>query len=586
MHVDINLDTDRAVVAATGTRTALRDLVIVLAVAVPLLFTALGVSFLDPDEGLYADVARRMADGGDWVIPRFNALPYLEKPPLYFWTTALLMRALGHSEAVVRLGSALAALGTVLVAWRLGRGLYGPEAGLRAAVALATTAGFALYVRKASTDFLFVFCLALTLYGFVRDAERPDRGRARFLLFYAGAALSLLTKGLIGVVFPLAIVALTLAWVRRLAPRDLNLGWGSAVFAAIALPWHAVAAWREPALMWFYLVDNQILRFLGVRAFVEDDIPVGAIALLLLSFIWFFPWSVFVLARPSAGRAHDAAWRPLLVLWVVVVIGFFLASRSKLEYYALPAFPALAVIVGAAWTSGRDIGRWFVPGVAGCGIVGALCLWAGAHLTPAQALDGLGELNVYYRIVREQGLGFPFASVAPFAILLEALGAVLLAAWGVAAACWLTGRRHVAFVVVAGGGVVIAALIVRLLYVVEPHHSAEAVAEAITARASAGDVIVHEGSLEYSAALPFYTGRRVVVLDGTRGDLELASRRPDARGWFIDSGELANRWSGRERIFLVTQRPRARSAVAALPAGAVHVLGQFGSRWLYSNRER
>jgi 4-amino-4-deoxy-L-arabinose transferase-like glycosyltransferase len=587
MHVPIELPRPKGLVAETAPRTGMRDLFVVLAVAVPLLFTALGVPLLDPDEGLYADIARRMADGGDWAVPYFNGLPYLEKPPLYFWVTAALMQALGYGETTVRLASALAALGAVLLAWRLGRRLYGPDAGLRAALVLATTAGFALYVRKASTDFLFVFCLALTLYGFVRDADRPDRGRARFLVFYAGAALSLLTKGFIGAVFPIVVVAVTLAWVRRLPLRDLNLGWGAVLFAAIAAPWHLLVAWREPGLMWFYLVDNQILRFLGVRAFVEDDIPVSALALLLLTFVWFFPWSVFAVARPAAGdEEHAAAWRPLLVVWVIVVVGFFLASRSKLEYYALPAFPALAVRVGAAWTSGRDVGRWLVPGLAGCGVVGTVLVWLGARLTPAQALEGLAELNVYYRILREQGLGFPFASAGPFGALLQALGAVLLTGWAVAAACWFTGRRRASFVAVAAGGVVIAGLIVRLLYLVEPHHSAEAVAEALTNRAAPGDVIAHEGSLEYSAALPFYTGRRIVVVNGARGDLEIASRRPEAHGWFVDTAGFGGRWRGNERVFLVTQRRRDLSVVAALPGDSVHLIGQFGSRWLYSNRER
>jgi len=592
MQVPLELDGRRGAVVGSLARTPPRDLLLLLAVAVPLLCTALGVSFLDPDEGLYADIARRMAEGGDWVMPHFNALPYLEKPPLYYWLTALSLHLIGMSEAAVRLPSAVAALGTVLIGWRLGARLYGAEAGLRAGLALASTAGFALYVRKASTDFLFVFCLALTVYGFVRDVDRPDRGRARFLVFYAGAALSLLTKGFIGVVFPVAIVGATLLWVRRLGLRDLNLGAGGALFAAVALPWHVAVAWREPGLMWFYLVDNQILRFLGRRSFLEDDIPVSAVALVLLTFVWFFPWSVFALARPAAavaGGARDSAddvtaWRPLLVVWTLFVLAFFLASRSKLEYYGLPAFPALAVLVGAAWTSGRDVGRWLVPGVAGCAIVGAALMWIGAHLTPAQALDGLAELNVYYRILREHGLGFPFESAAPFGRLLQGLGAALLVGWTAAGLCWWTGRRRAAFAAVTGTGAVIAVLVIRLLYLVEPHHSAEAVADAIVARARGADVVVHENSLEYSAALPYYTGRRIVVLNGTRGDLDIASRRPEARGWFVDTPELVRRWGGAERMFLVTQRPRETSVVAALPAGSAHLVGRFGSRWLYSNR--
>jgi 4-amino-4-deoxy-L-arabinose transferase-like glycosyltransferase len=578
-----------APVAPARTLIAVRrrhlELLLLVVVAVPLLFAAQGFELLDPDEGLYADIAKTMVTSGDWVLPRFNDLPYLEKPPLYFWLAALALAVDPTSEAATRLVSSVTALGSILLAWRIGARLYGPAAGLAAGLALATSVGYALYVRKASTDFVFVFCLTLALYGFLRDAVRAPASRSRFLLMYVGTALALLSKGLIGVVFPFVIVAATCFWRRAPGWRQLNVGWGLLAFAAVALPWHLVVAWREPGLTWFYVVDNQILRFLNLRDFLEDDIPVGTVSFFLVSFVWFFPWSVFAFARPAPAADEDGArWRVLLPVWAVVVILFFVASRSKLEYYALPAFPALAVMVGAAWANGRDVGRWMIAGLSGCVAVGVACVWLGAGLTPTAALDGLAELNVYYRILRDQGLGFPFASPRPFGQLLQALGIVLIAGWAAAALAWWRGWRRTSFAAVAACGAGIAVLIVRLIATVEPHHSAAPVSAALTRTAGASDVIVHEGSLEYSAALPFYTGRRIVVVDGARGDLDIASRRPEARGWFLDAAGLAARWTGSERVFLVTQRPRDKSVVARLPEATVHLVGRFGSRWLYSNR--
>jgi 4-amino-4-deoxy-L-arabinose transferase-like glycosyltransferase len=571
-------------ITAAAIRPRRVDLLLLIVVAVPLLLTAQGLELLDPDEGLYADIAKTMAVTGDWILPLFNGLPYLEKPPLYFWLGGLTLRAQPGSELALRLWSALSALGTVLLAWRMARRLYGRDAGLAAGLALATTVGYALYVRKASTDFVFVLCLTLALYGFLRDTTRPGAGRARFLVFYAGSALALLSKGLIGLAFPVLIVALTLLWVRDLSWRELNLARGAGVFAALALPWHAIVAWREPGLFWFYVMDNQVLRFLNVRAFIEDDVPVGTLAFLVLTFIWFFPWSVFALARPARSTAPGARWRVLMVIWVAVVLAFFALSRSKLEYYALPAFPALAVMVGAGWASGRDIGRWLAAGVTGSVLVGLAALVGGAWLTADGALAGLAELNVYYRILREQGQPLPFESVRPFALLLQGLGATLALGWGLAGLAWWRGWRRGAFCAVGATAVVIAGLIVQLLHVIEPHHSAAPVAAALTAVARPDDVVAVEGSLEYSAALPFYTGRRFVVVNGARGDLDIASQRPDARGWFLDTAGLVQRWQDGTRVFLVTQRPRAQSVVAALPAETLHLLGRYGSRWLYSNR--
>jgi 4-amino-4-deoxy-L-arabinose transferase-like glycosyltransferase len=557
---------------------------LLLAVTLPLLFTALDLDFLDPDEGLYGDVAAWMIRSGDWILPHFNQLPYLEKPPLYYWMSALTLLVDGRAEWPLRLGSALSALGSVLLVWRIGRRLYGPAAGVLAGIVLATTVGGALYVRKASTDPLFVFCLTLALYGFLRDAERRDAGRSRFLLFYAAVALGLLTKGLIGVAFPVIVVGAGLLWVRRLGLRDLNLGRGLAVVAAIALPWHLAVAWRTPELFWFYLVDNQVLRFLNARGVIEDDIPVSTLGFFLLSFVWFFPWSPFVLARSASAATRHAAWRPLVLIWALVVVLFFAASRSKLEYYALPAFPALAILVGAAWASARDVGRWLAVTLVGGVIVGIAAITIGTRLTPSEALAGLAALNVYYRILQDHGVPFPFASPQPFGQLLVALGVVLIAGSAAALVCWRRAAPRLAFAAVGVQGMAIAGLIVQLLYLVEPHHSVRPVAAALQARAEAHDVIAHEGSLEYSAALPFYTGRQIVVVNGTRGDLEMASRGPEAASLFLDTGALVRAWAGTTRIFLVSPRPQERSVVAALPAGSVHVVGQFGSRWLYSNR--
>src|SRR5712691_10065521 len=159
-------------------RARLAELLVLLALSLPFLFLKLGMPFLDPDEGLYATIALEMVRGGDWVMPHANGLPYLEKPPLYFWLTSLTFGLIGPSEWATRLWSALGALGTVLLTWRIGRRLYGARAGLLAGLVMATVVGNALYVRKASTDQVFVLCLTLALYGFLRDAERPDRGRA------------------------------------------------------------------------------------------------------------------------------------------------------------------------------------------------------------------------------------------------------------------------------------------------------------------------------------------------------------------------------------------------------------------------
>jgi 4-amino-4-deoxy-L-arabinose transferase-like glycosyltransferase len=557
-------------------------LALLLVLSAPFLFTKLSMPFLDPDEGLYATISLEMARDGDWVLPHANGLPYLEKPPLYFWLTALTFRLLGPSEWTTRLWSALPLLGTVLLTWRIGRRLYGDDAGLLAGIVMATVVGNALFVRKASADQLFVFCLTLAIYGFLRDAERADRGRPRFLLFYLGVALSVLAKGFIGLL-PLVIVGLALGIVRRLSWRDLNLVRGSALVAVVAGPWHALVAWRSPTLFGVYVLDAHLLRFFDARRYVEADVPISTLGFLAASFVWVFPWGVFTLARTEPRRTPTARWRQVIVLWLVVLVGVFALSRFKHEYYALPAFPALAVLVGAAWASGRDIGRWLAAGFIGCTAVGLGALWIGAGPSAAQVLDGLAELNAYYRILRDQKVPLPFEP-GKIGLLLQGLGWVLLAGWSVATVSWARGWRRTAFASLVGVAGAITLLIFRLLDVVEPHHSVKEVAQAINTQAVPDDVLVLEGSLSYGGALPFYTRRRLLLVNGAVDYYAITAKLPEARGVFIDTGELRKLWDGPRRVFLVAHRPFDPRLTAALPSANLRDLGRHGGSHLYSNR--
>ncbi len=190
------------------------------------------------------------------------------------------------------------------------------------------------------------------------------------LAFAAVLALNVLTKGLIGLVFPLAFVFLYLALTRQLQllPK-LHLISSTAVFLAIAAPWHILAALRNPAIplpsglglpakggwAWFYLYNEHIARFLSKR--IPHDYGQTPIWLFwLLVLIWVMPWAAFLPAALSAthpcaasamlaatAREHEAALS--LILWTVIVLGFFTLSARQ-EYYSLPALPALALMAG------------------------------------------------------------------------------------------------------------------------------------------------------------------------------------------------------------------------------------------------
>ena len=197
-------------------------------------------------------------------------------------------------------------------------------------------------------------------------------------------------------------------------------------------------------------------------------------------------------------------------------------------------------------------------------------------------MSGLAELNAYYRILRDQGAPF-LLRPSPSASCCKGWGSS--SSWAGAGDSLLVPDPAVgAFVVLVGTVSAITVLIFRLLDVVEPIHSVKETARVITEQAGAADVLVVEGTLEYSPALPFYTRRRFAMVNGALNYFSIAASLPEARGLFLNTADLVRLWEGPQRVFLVVRRPRSESVVAALPASRVHEVGRYGSRWLYSNR--
>lgn len=626
----------------SASRSRWLDPVVIVALSIPFLFWGIGsIDFLDPDEGMYGSIALEMAETGDWITPHFDGVRYLEKPPLHFWLSALAIRLFGPSEWAVRIWSALPALGTAFLVWRLGNLIYGRLGGLLSALVLLSSVGVFRYARVAATDWLLVFSVTLALYAFVKSCLLSVAGKlgstvhfSRFtihgVLFWLGCALGVLSKGLIGVVFPLLIVGLFFlagklgGWEAgklgsQSEPSSLLASEPSSfpafkpvfslpgflLFLALVVPWHLLAASRNPGFFEFYVIDNQFLRFLNQRSFLEDDVPVTTLRFLILTLVWFFPWSLFLLpglrqgfpAPRGTGAAGRLRW--IVGLWALVVLGFFSFSSSKLEHYFLPASPPLSLMVGATWAeaaakspvekragstslvAGLEGSLW--SAALGCLLVGLAAVYLSGLLTADMIFSGLAELNVYYRVLRSQGAAFPFAEVEPFARLVETLGWMVALGLPLALLLFSLRRPLISFALVLVVAAGVAGLVMRLLWVIEPHHSAKAVATALRGRSGASDLIVHEGPLEYSGSLPFYTRRRIAVLAGRRGDLDFGSSFPESRHLFFERAEFRDLWEGWRRVFLVTRFDREKSVVGSLPEGSVFLLGRYGSRSLFSN---
>jgi 4-amino-4-deoxy-L-arabinose transferase-like glycosyltransferase len=310
-----------------------------------------------PDEGRYTDIARWIVLTGDWLIPRINGLPFIQKPPLYFWLEAAGMGLLGTSVIVARWASLASALAITYVVYRFVRKRYGEDAARWSTIVLVTSLFFYGAAQFASLDMLVCACITCTILFAVEAAEAPpDRARWPWIAAYVVAALGVLSKGLIGMVIPGLVFILWAFAVRkpRLILSALQVP-GILVFLVIVIPWFALVEQRMPGFLRFFFIHNHFERY-AESGFNNPRGPWYFFALVLGGTL---PWA---LALFHSARAGLAAGRPardaalLGLLWSIAVVVFFSIPRSKLPGYVLPAVPALAIVLGpwcATWKHRR-----------------------------------------------------------------------------------------------------------------------------------------------------------------------------------------------------------------------------------------
>src|SRR5665647_2098938 len=313
-------------------------------------FYRLGVpGLMDPDEGRYAEIAREFFVLGDWGIPHLNLLPYLEKPPLVYWLTALSFKVCGFTELAARLPSAVSALGGVLLAYGLGRAFWGPGPGVLGALVLTSAAGYVALGRILTLDMTFALCLNL---GIGLGYLALSRGQNPLWLWaYFALALAVLTKG------PVALVLAGLVWViwvivNRRSGRPLIQIRGWVLLAVITLPWFVYVQWRYPEFFRFFILEQHLGRFLTPAIHPEPFFYYVPVLLgLLLPWTWLLPWTL-----AARGRWRDPDYR-FLVIWAAVIVVFFSLSRGKLVPYVLPALLPLALLVGHSLARLTGVGR-------------------------------------------------------------------------------------------------------------------------------------------------------------------------------------------------------------------------------------
>jgi 4-amino-4-deoxy-L-arabinose transferase-like glycosyltransferase len=560
---------------------------------------------MDDVDAVQAQIARNMLVSGDWTTARLDGVAYLEKAPLVYWTMAGSYAIFGVHDWAARLPLALAVVMLCWIIYRFGRWAFDQEAGMFAGLVLATSVGLFLFTRILIPDAMLTLTITGAIWAWLRlleaDEQHPLRWAAAMGLCL-GAGL--LLKGLIAVVFPalagLAFMAITRQLFSVAAWKKLNLWMVAPVALLIAAPWHIMAALRNPpyfafslhsgpgeyrGFFWFYFFNEHLLRFLNLR-YPRDYDTVPRVWFWLLNLAWLFPWSAYLPAaiRQSYG-AHSRAGRARLMAacWIGAVMLFFTFSTTQ-EYYSMPIYPALALLLGSALASNSGrlrSGTWILRGTSALILAALLFLLVNVWRVPAvgdisQALTQHPEL--YTLSLGHMG----DLTLGAFAYLKLplALAALAFALIGLALAMWRgNARRRVLAVSI---GMIIFFQAARLALVrFDDYLGSYPLAQRLV-QSPPGQLIEADSYYAFSSVF-FYTGRTALLLNGRNNNLEYGSYAPGAPNVFIDNSKFTALWLQPQRCYLLAYGAEKPILEQLVGGTNLHVVAENAGNYLFTN---
>lgn len=557
-------------------------------------------SLMDDVDAVQAQIARNMLQSGDWVTARLDGVAYLEKSPLKYWMIAISYKVFGPHDWAARLPIGIC---SVLLCWlvaRFGAWAFGERTGLYAGLIMATSIGLFLFTRILIPDVVLTLTITVAMWGLLRALDSGERHpRAWALAMWAAMGTGLLLKGLIAAVFPMAAGVIYLfltgqlflgkTW-KRLRPFS-----GIGLFLLIAAPWHVMATLANPpyfdftmhsesgsyhGFFWFYFINEHVLRFLNLR-YPRDYNTVPRLYFWLFHLLWFFPWSLyFPAAFKLTYRKPDRASRVrlLALCWAGFILAFFTFSTTQ-EYYSMPAYPAMALLLACAMASESAwlrVGTRIAAVVAG---VAAIVIFAISWLVRSTPAPGdisvaLNQNPALYTLSLGHMADLTLRAFAYLRLPLAVAGI----AFAIGAIGGWTKKSTAAFAVM----MVLFFHAARLALVVfDPYMSSRPLAQALL-DAPPGKLIVDDQYYTFSSVF-FYTDRTAYLLNGRVNNLEYGSYAPNApKDVFIGNSDIQRMWRSPERYYLVFEGPR-REKLANLLGNSMVLVKASGGKFLVTN---
>ena len=558
---------------------------------------------MDDVDAVQAQIARNMLTSGNWVTARLDGVVYLEKSPLVYWLMAVAYKVLGVHDWAARVPIALSCIGLCWLTAAFGMWAFGKRAGFYAGLCMATCIGLWLFTRILIPDVMLTFNVALAMWALLRCLEEDEpHPRVWAAVFAANLGVGLLLKSLVGVLFPIAAGGIYLLVTRQLFSartwKRLHFFSGLGIILLIAAPWHILATLQNPpyfdftlrsvpgqyhGFLWFYFMNEQVLRFLNLR-YPRDYNTVPRLYFWLFHLIWLFPWSayfpaLFKLSYKPVDRAGRT--RLLALCWVGFVLVFFTFSTTQ-EYYSMPCYPALALLLGSAMAM-ED--KWIQSGTRALGVITACAAVAAiAILVAVRHVPTPSDISValsYHPGAYKLSLGhMEDLTLQSFAYLRLPLGlAALCFAIGAVGTLALHSQR--AFLAAALMMVLFYQAARLAMVAFDPFLSSRPLAEALL-RAPEGTLIIDRHYYTFSSVI-FYTNRTAFLLNGRRMNLEYGSYAPGVPDVFIDDARFRDLWLEPARSYIVATDAALSRLEGLVGRAQLNTVAASGGKVLLTN---
>jgi 4-amino-4-deoxy-L-arabinose transferase-like glycosyltransferase len=560
-------------------------------------------SLMDDVDAVQAQIARNMLTSGDWVTARLDGVVYLEKSPVVYWLMAIAYKVFGVHDWAARVPIALSCIGLCWLTAAFGMWAFGKRAGFYAALCMATCIGLWLFTRILIPDVMLTFTVALAMWAFLRCLEEGEpHPRVWAAVFAANLGVGLLLKSLVGMLFPIAAGGIYLLVTRQLFSartwKRLHFFSGLGIILLIATPWHILATLQNPpyfdftlrsvpgqyhGFLWFYVMNEQVLRFLNLR-YPRDYNTVPRLYFWLFHLIWLFPWSVYfpALFKLSYKPVDRAGRTRLLALCRAGFVLVFFTFSTTQEYYSMPCYPALALLLGSAMAM-ED--KWIQWGTRALGVIAACAaLVAIAILVAVRHVPTPSDISV----ALSQHPGAYKLSLGHMEDLTLQSFAYLRLPLGIAALCFVIGA--VGTLALRGQRAFLAAALMMILFyqaarlamvAFDPFLSSRPLAKALL-RAPEGTLIIDRHYYTFSSVF-FYTNRTAFLLNGRRMNLEYGGYAPGVPDVFIGDARFRDLWLDPARSYIVATAAAVPRLEALVGPAQLNTVAASGGKVLLTN---